>query len=542
MISTETDSEDNKVDTYLEKTISQWLTPLDEKFVLNLLSENRVAENTFALHCSDTNLNEYFLTLKSENHLEQIQIFGHRERCKYTMGNLQEPQFSTLSEIICNILAKRIRIKVDQNRELIFKSYFKNPIPIKKWFIAGKFDIEAKDIFETTSSTNKFAIWLNKDWYFTLAIKTKDVEIIRIVSQKKGYTIDTITFFNDIEQLVNYYLKHPLPTGILNFNKSLQTPYEYSGFYACMVSKRIEELMLKQYENEPGKDGFQREFMDMVYKTKRNSFGYYDALKDSSLAKNRYTNILAYDHTRVKLNGVENDYINANYVEGDFQSYPPAYILCQAPLQSTIDDHWRMIIQENINIIVILTSFVEKGIKKCLKYWPELNKSMEACGNYKITTVKEGILRDISRIMLTIKNNVFSSNSIKSTGSINKLIILHYLGWPDNGVPADVWGIIELLGITNKERHKYPPSSVLIHCSAGIGRSGAYIIIDILLNKIKNEGAQAVLDIKEAIIKGRTQRALLVATSDQYIFIYLVIKKYLDWKLGHNSFKLCFRG
>ncbi|KAF0989608.1 hypothetical protein HZS_7050 [Henneguya salminicola] len=96
----------------------------------------------------------------------------------------------------------------------------------------------------------------------------------------------------------------------------------------------------------------------------------------------------------------------------------------------------KRIIRENIHIIEILTSFVENGINKCLKYWPELNQNMVACENYEITT---------------------------STGILNTLIMLHYLAWPDNKFQKHCWGIIELLEITNRERQKHPPSSVLIH-------------------------------------------------------------------------------
>ncbi|KAF0990164.1 hypothetical protein HZS_1761 [Henneguya salminicola] len=130
---------------------------------------------------------------------------------------------------------------------------------------------------------------------------------------------------------------------------------------------------------------------------------------------------------------------------------PPAYILCQTPIQSTIDDHWRRVIQQNVNLIVILTSFMENGIKKCIKYLPELNKNKVVCENYEIKTINEVILSDIAHITLTITNN--------ATASCNEILILHYLAWPDNGVPINVWGIIELLEISNEQRNKHLPSS-----------------------------------------------------------------------------------
>uniref|UniRef100_A0A6B2FZH6 protein-tyrosine-phosphatase n=1 Tax=Myxobolus squamalis TaxID=59785 RepID=A0A6B2FZH6_MYXSQ len=513
-------------------SVKRWFIPLEEDKVLGFLSANSWQDNTFCFHSSNTNTKEFFLTVKSNGKLDQLPILCCPEICKYTIGNPVKLSFNSLAELLSNMLINRVNIKVENDRELIFSNYLRCPIPAQKWFIAGKFDDEAKEHFINSVDFNKFAVWMNKSNDFTAATKTPTYESFKIQHQKSGYTLDTITFFNDVEQLITHYQRLPLPKENGMNKKILPKPFDYTSFYACMIDKRIEALMQPATAYSDKINGFYVEFSDLKVESKVHSSEYVESKKVKYQAKNRYRDILAYDHTRVILRDTQDDYINANYVEADFQSSPPAYILCQAPTTETIEDHWQMIIQENINTIVILTNFIEKGMQKCIKYWPDLNSKKYILNEkYCVLNVGEKAKRDIVQIHLELKN--MTDNTKKD------ILVLHYIAWPDYGVPTDCWGIIELLTLTNQQRDIGPPLSVIVHCSAGIGRTGTFIILDMILNKIKTEGISTVIDIKESLLKARKQRAYLVSTMDQYKFIHLSLMKYIEWRLGQASFSIC---
>ncbi|KAF1741973.1 hypothetical protein MXB_5700 [Myxobolus squamalis] len=383
------------------------------------------------------------------------------------------------------MLINRVNIKVEEGRELVFSNYMRCPIPIQKWFIAGKYDNEAKEYFINSVDCNKFAVWMNRSTNFTVATKTATYESFKIQHHKTGYTLDTTTFFNDIEQLISHYQNFPLPKENI-----------YDQIYSLLIVPLSTPVWSKK------------------------------ELKD--------------DHTRVILRDPPDDYINANYVEvdkllqlkADFQSSPPAYILSQAPMKETEENHWQMIIQENITTIVLLTNFVEQKKEKCIKYWPDVNSEKFILNNkYCLMNVKEEVERDIIQIHLVLKND--AENTKK------EILVLHYIAWPDYGVPKDCWGIIELLTLTNQRRDLGPPLSFLVHCSAGIGRTGTFIILDMILNKIKTEGISAVIDIKGSVLKARKQRALLVSSLGQYKFIHHSLMMYIEWRLGRGSFNIC---
>ncbi|KII60993.1 Tyrosine-protein phosphatase non-receptor type 6 [Thelohanellus kitauei] len=371
---------------------------------------------------------------------------------------------------------------------------------------------------------------MSEEGEFKIAIRTEfDVSIIDIHTNRKGYTIDFKQNFKSIEELVVYYQKYAINSSDSDYDRRLPKPYVCSAFHASMISQRIETLRRNEGDsNERQISLFIQEYSDLDRISKRSVYFYSEATKANARGKNRYSNILAYDHTRVKLMNCEDDYINANYVNADFQTEAPAYILCQAPTEKTIDDMWRMIIQESVKTIVILTGLIESSGVKCEKYWPDLNESRKLWDEYKVTTVEEDICANIDTITVAIAKN---------DGSLNfECKLYHYKTWPDHGVPKQSWTVLKLITILNERREIYPNSTTVVHCSAGVGRTGTFVVLDIILNQIKNRGVSTVIDIKEALLKLRKQRAALVQSCKQYEFIYTTIKTYIDWRLGHPKY------
>ncbi|XP_048879331.1 receptor-type tyrosine-protein phosphatase T isoform X7 [Brienomyrus brachyistius] len=234
------------------------------------------------------------------------------------------------------------------------------------------------------------------------------------------------------------------------------------------------------------------------------------AKKDENRNKNRYGNIIAYptdDHTRVRLQLLEgdphSDYINANYIDGYHR--PRHYIATQGPMQETVRDFWRMIWQENSVSIVMVTNLVEVGRVKCVRYWPD---ETEVYGDIKVTLIETEPLAEYVIRTFTVQK--------KGHHEIREIRQFHFTSWPDHGVPCYATG---LLGFVRQVKFLNPPDAgpIVVHCSAGAGRTGCFIAVDIMLDMAENEG---VVDIFNCIRELRSQRVNMVQTEEQYVFVH----------------------
>nr|XP_022311522.1 receptor-type tyrosine-protein phosphatase epsilon-like isoform X5 [Crassostrea virginica] len=226
--------------------------------------------------------------------------------------------------------------------------------------------------------------------------------------------------------------------------------------------------------------------------------------KPENERKNRYKNIIAYDHSRVILLGGDHstsDYINANYING--YSKEKRYIAAQGPSENTVGAFWQMVWQEQCSLIVMLTNLVECGVSKCHPYWPQDDN--ECCfDDLTIKCKSEDVFADFTLRYLTVTKNG------------EKMDITHcqYTTWPDKGVPKYATPLIEFL---HKVKQLEDNSPILVHCSAGCGRSGSFIAVHYLYEEAEKERK---INFFNCVKSMRQERVNMVQTPEQYQFIH----------------------
>ncbi|XP_059381277.1 receptor-type tyrosine-protein phosphatase mu-like isoform X7 [Carassius carassius] len=343
----------------------------------------------------------------------------------------------------------------------------------------------------------------------------------RSVSSPSSFTMKTNTLSTAVPN--SYYPDPFVPTAILDENHTMNSetsslvqshthsfkkreavdvPYQTGQLHPAI---RVADLLqhITQMKCAEGY-GFKEEYESFF---EGQAAPWDSAKKDENRMKNRYGNIIAYDHSRVRLQPLEgeqsSDYINANYVDGYHR--PNHYIATQGPMQETVYDFWRMVWQENTATIVMVTNLVEVGRVKCCKYWPD---DTEIYRDMKVTLIETQLLSEY----------VIRTFAVEKRGAheIREIRQFHFTGWPDHGVPYHATG---LLGFVRRVKAKSPANAgpMVIHCSAGAGRTGCFIVIDIMLDMAEREG---VVDIYNCVRELRSRRVNMVQTEEQYVFIH----------------------
>uniref|UniRef100_A0AAQ4NNX3 protein-tyrosine-phosphatase n=1 Tax=Gasterosteus aculeatus aculeatus TaxID=481459 RepID=A0AAQ4NNX3_GASAC len=248
---------------------------------------------------------------------------------------------------------------------------------------------------------------------------------------------------------------------------------------------------------------------------------YEEANKDENKEKNRYPNILPYDHSRVVLTQLDgnpcSDYVNASYIDGYTEKNK--FIATQGkihwPKEETVADFWRMMWEQKVATVVMLTNLKERKEDKCYQYWPD-----QGCWSYGSVRVA---VEDFTVLVdYTIRKFCIQHQATDAAKTPRLVTQLHFTSWPDFGVPFSPIGMLKFL---KKVKLVNPPFAgpVVVHCSAGVGRTGTFIVIDAMIDMMH---AEQRVDVFGFVAKIREQRSQLVQTDMQYSFIYRALLEY----------------
>ncbi|CAO2637083.1 Receptor-type tyrosine-protein phosphatase C [Lemmus lemmus] len=277
------------------------------------------------------------------------------------------------------------------------------------------------------------------------------------------------------------------------------------------------DVLLETYKRKIADEGrlFLAEFQSIprVF----SKFSIKDARKPHNQNKNRYVDILPYDYNRVELSEINGDagstYINASYIDG-FKE-PRKYIAAQGPRDETVDDFWRMIWEQKATVIVMVTRCEEGNRNKCAEYWPCMEEGTRAFRDVVVKINEHKICPDyiIQKLNITHKKE-------KATG--REVTHIQFTSWPDHGVPEDPHLLLKLRRRVNAFSNFFS-GPIVVHCSAGVGRTGTYIGIDAMLEGLEAEGK---VDVYGYVVKLRRQRCLMVQVEAQYILIHQALVEY----------------
>uniref|UniRef100_A0A8C9SHP7 Tyrosine-protein phosphatase non-receptor type 9 n=1 Tax=Scleropages formosus TaxID=113540 RepID=A0A8C9SHP7_SCLFO len=308
----------------------------------------------------------------------------------------------------------------------------------------------------------------------------------------------------------------------------------------------VKELL--QYVKRKKKKGIYQEYEEIRKEPPAGTFEY--SKKLSNQIKNRYSDVLCLDHSRVTLTTRHDtsDYINASFMDG--YKRVNAYVATQGPLPKTFGDFWRMVWEQRVLIIVMTTRVVERGRVKCGQYWPLEEGSADVYGRFQVRNSRIEMFQDFKLSHLELCDS--------QSGERRDVAHYLYVSWPDFGVPKSASAMLDFRAQVKRHQEAAfqamctdwtgpaggPP--LVVHCSAGIGRTGTFCTLDICLSRLDDIGT---VDVRQTVRRMRSQRAFSIQTWDQYYFCYRAVLEYAqrrgllpgNQKFEHTRWSPAFR-
>ncbi|XP_037129325.1 tyrosine-protein phosphatase non-receptor type 11b isoform X2 [Syngnathus acus] len=521
-------------------TSRRWFHPNVTGFEAEQLLLTRGVHGSFLARPSKSNPGDFTLSVRRNDEVTHIKIQNSGDYYDLYGGE----KFATLAELVQYYTEQQDLLRETNGHviELKYPLNCKDPTS-ERWYHGHLSGRDAEKLLTEKGKAGSFLVResQSKPGDFVLSVLTHEekhenidrktkVTHVMIRSQDGKYDVGGGERFDTLADLVDHYKKNPMveKSGIV---VHLKQPFNATRINAANIENRVRELNKVADNSEKPKQGFWEEFEVLQQQECKLLYPRKEGMKAENKSKNRYKNILPFDTTRVVIRDVDpdvpgSDYINANYIRGSREEGRQVeeekfFIATQGCLQNTVCDFWKMVHQENTHVIVMTTKERERGRNKCVPYWPILHATMKF-GQVLVRNVDEREAQDYILRKLEVTR-------LDRREPLRYIWHYQYLSWPDHGVPNEPGGVLWFLEEINRTQRTIPESGpIVVHCSAGIGRTGTIIVIDILIDIINRQGLDCDIDIPKTIQRVRQQRSGMVQTEAQYKFIYMAVQQYID--------------
>uniref|UniRef100_A0A8C7IJB4 protein-tyrosine-phosphatase n=1 Tax=Oncorhynchus kisutch TaxID=8019 RepID=A0A8C7IJB4_ONCKI len=520
--------------------MSEWFHPNITGIEAEQLLLTRGVHGSFLARPSKSNPGDFTLSIRRNSEVTHIKIQNSGDYYDLYGGE----KFATLAELVQYYTEQHDLLR-ERNGDVIELKYplnCKDPTS-ERWYHGHLSGRDAEKLLmdkgkpgsflvrESQSKPGDFvlSVLTNEEKHENVDRKTKVTHVMIRYQQDGKYDVGGGERFDTLADLVDHYKKNPMveKSGIV---VHLKQPFNATRINAANIENRVKELNKVADNSEKPKQGFWEEFEVLQQQECKLLYPRKEGQRAENKSKNRYKNILPFDTTRVEIREADtdvpgSDYINANYIRVSSGSEGKVFIATQGCLQNTVVDFWKMVYQENTHVIVMTTKEMERGRNKCVRYWPDLNATKEF-GKVSVKNVEECPAQDYILRELEV--------TLTGAGNTQRELVRYiwhyqYLSWPDHGVPNEPGGVLSFLEQVNRTQSAIPDTGpIVVHCSAGIGRTGTIIVIDILIDIINRQGLDCDIDIPKTIQRVRQQRSGMVQTEAQYKFIYMAVQQYID--------------
>ena len=468
---------------------------------------------------------DFTLSVKTGNRVTHIRIQNQGEFYDLYGGE----KFATLGELVQYYIDNPGKLKEKKGSIITLTLPLESHVVKGRWYHGEISGHHAEQMLMSRGREGSYIIRSSARMpgNYVLSTRIEDDVLHVVINCRNGkFDVGHDPKFESLPDLIDYYKRAPitLKSGRLIY---LKAPFKTTSFLPSQIATIVAEMEV-QNRDVYGKSGFWEEFDQMQQLECRNLFSRKEGNKQENRPKNRFKNILPFDSTRVVLKEshsatrrTDGDYINANYINGEVPGSEKFYIATQGCLPGTIADFWQMIWQTNSMIIVMLTKEVERERVKCSCYWPvdKVRLYEEVCVTPQDTVV--------------FPNYVLRKFEVANecTGEkVRHVYQFHLQTWPNHGVPNDpeiILSLIRDVKAKRKEIEKLNPGPIVVHCGAGIGRTGTFIVLDIIIRAIEHYGYDSEIDVQKSVQLVRTQRSGMVQTEVQYKFLYIALLNYV---------------
>ncbi|KAM7410906.1 hypothetical protein PAMA_021057 [Pampus argenteus] len=530
-------------------TSRRWFHPNITGIEAEQLLLTRGVHGSFLARPSKSNPGDFTLSVRRNDEVTHIKIQNSGDYYDLYGGE----KFATLAELVQYYTEQQDLLR-ERNGHVIELKYplnCKDPTS-ERWYHGHLSGRDAEKLLTDKGKAGSFlvresqskpgdfvlSVLTNEEKHENVDRKTKVTHVMIRYQQDGKYDVGGGERFDTLADLVDHYKKNPMveKSGIV---VHLKQPFNATRINAANIENRVRELNKVADNSEKPKQGFWEEFEVLQQQECKLLYPRKEGQKAENKSKNRYKNILPFDTTRVEITEADpdipgSDYINANYIrhgntcaaqsmreDGRHAEEGKIFIATQGCLQNTVNDFWKMVYQENTHVIVMTTKEMERGRNKCVRYWPDPHATKEF-GKVQVKNVEEHSAQDYILRKLEVTR-------LDRKESPRYIWHYQYLSWPDHGVPNEPGGVLWFLEEINRTQSTIPDTGpIVVHCSAGIGRTGTIIVIDILIDIISHQGLDCDIDIPKTIQRVRQQRSGMVQTEAQYKFIYMAVQQYID--------------